>query len=150
MAPTASGVAMTGASAPAADAAATSAATVPAARSFTFIVASYGRWCDPRDRRRRLFAGGYRRLCAGLARRDVLVEPEHVVRVVLRLQRDEPLVLRPEARADGVAVVVAHEVEVDAARRPRLHRGGDRPRPRNVPFVVGGILPDREIGRAHV
>src|SRR2546426_8099380 len=51
----------------------------------------------------------------GLARRDVLVDPEEVVRVVLLLQRLQPVVLlRPVGLPNSLRSLVAEEVHVHA------------------------------------
>src|SRR5438045_7096128 len=63
-------------------------------------------------------------------RRDVLVETKEVGRVVARLQGNEPVELALAVRRpDPVWTLVAHPVRVATARRERLHRVPQRPRP---------------------
>ena len=80
------------------------------------------------------FAAGQSR-----ARRDVVVEPEHIGRVVLRLQRRQPLVRR---RLVGCAARLwvgdRQEVEVRPARVRRQRRSDTTP-PRDSTLVVLGV-----------
>src|SRR6185437_4631246 len=57
-------------------------------------------------------------------RRNVQIHPEQVVRVVLRLQLCQPLVVRAVAGADEILLLLAEarEVEVQAAGRVLVHR----------------------------
>ena len=62
-------------------------------------------------------------------RQDVLVDPEHVVRVVRRLDLREAGVVRAVGRLHARLALVHHEVDVGAARRVRVQRlpVADRP-----------------------
>ena len=76
--------------------------------------------------------------------RDVLVAPEEVVRVVLRLDGHEPVEVRAVGGANSVGLVVTEVVHVHRVRHPRPQCGVQLARPANVAFVVGGIVPLRQ------
>src|SRR5207302_10922493 len=60
---------------------------------------------------------------------DVVVEPEQVRRVVLRLDRHEPIVVTAEADGDPSALVFGNVVYVDGASGERLRGCPKIPRP---------------------
>src|SRR5688572_29932314 len=67
-----------------------------------------------------------------LLRSDVVVEPEHVLRVILPLRGEQPLVVLTKRRARYgfcVPVLCTNEVKVDGAGRIRLHPLPPIPRP---------------------
>src|SRR4051812_31160619 len=103
-----------------------------------------GRRSSRRPRWWRSYArGGPEPSRSSTRRRDVLVEPEHVRRVVAVLQGHEPVpFLRAEPGPD--LVVVRDEVEVHAARRERLHRVRRAADPLDVRLVAGRIRPGRD------
>src|SRR5207244_8472795 len=80
-------------------------------------------------------------------RRNVLVHPESVFRIVLAFEADEPLVfLRVVCSPNpfGSLVPLGPEViDVHAAGCERLHCTPKTPGPRDVCFVFRGIGPDR-------
>ncbi len=78
-----------------------------------------------------------------MRRLDILVQAEQVVRVVLALQRCQPLVLRAEGFAHHVIALLlkAGEVEIAAAIRIRLQGGAKLPHPGDIGRVVRGIFP---------
>src|SRR5690606_16608754 len=79
------------------------------------------------------------------AGRDVVVEPEHVVRVVSPLQLPQPAgVPGAQTGRHPVRALVADEVEVDRAGAPRPDVGADVPHPADAAFVVGRVLPHPE------
>src|SRR5262249_54612799 len=53
-------------------------------------------------------------------RQNVLVDVEHVARIVLRLDLAEPLVIRAVGGADAVLALVHHEVDVSPTGRVRV------------------------------
>src|SRR5262245_39290150 len=72
------------------------------------------------------------------------VQPEEVVRVVLRFEPGQTVVVARVCLPDPVvAVVFAEFVGVDAAGDVRLHALPGLAHPRDVGFVGGGILPER-------
>src|SRR5256885_1563804 len=73
---------------------------------------------------------------------DVLVQPEHVVRVERSLQRDQAFVFRVAVdRANHGLSGLDHVVDVVAARREWLERVHGVSSPREVSLVQVGILP---------
>src|SRR4029453_8753748 len=74
-------------------------------------------------------------------RRDVVVRPEEVLRVVLRLDPAEPCVLlRPtEGLDDSIHLVEVEHVDVDAPPGPRLEVAHDRPGAVEVVLVIGRV-----------
>src|SRR5262245_11926534 len=70
---------------------------------------------------------------------DVLVMPEHVLRVVAALQRDEAGVLfGPVERDEAVGGFVGHEIHI-AAGRERLHRLPGLADPGDVTLGIGVV-----------
>src|SRR5437867_10053187 len=96
--------------------------------------------------------------------RDVLVEPEHVLRIVLPLDLPQSLVVRSEVRRHAVLVVRRGEVDVPAAIRiwreglvvvphppdVRLVLRAVRPHPRDHRRVLRPAVPERGRLRRHV
>src|SRR5262245_20616675 len=80
------------------------------------------------------------------ARRNVLVDPEHIRRIVLLLDRREAreLVGRKRRSHPLRRLALADVVEVDAARRKRPRRARRRPGPRNVSLGVVWVGPTRD------
>src|SRR5205814_9673064 len=60
---------------------------------------------------------------------DVLVDVEHVLRVVLPLDPREPVVVAAVGRPHPLLAFVHHEVDIRAARRGRVQRLPVVPRP---------------------
>src|SRR5712691_10059970 len=82
----------------------------------------------------------------GRARRDVLVQPENVVRVPLVLELDQLRVLvlavgRAQARD---ALVGLDEVREGGAYPERAHRLGKPPRPSGITIVLNRVHPHSE------
>ena len=80
-------------------------------------------------------------LRGGADRRDVLVEPEDVVRVVGRLDPLQALDRAPVGAGRALVLVVAHEVDVRPPAQKRLDRGVGRARPGDLARVVGSVTP---------
>ena len=81
-----------------------------------------------------------------LARLYVLVEAEHVCRIVLVLEDDQPLVrLRVEGRADALLAIVTDKVQVDALAHLRSHHRLELPDPAYIFRLFGRVSlhPDR-------
>src|SRR5436190_17956330 len=81
---------------------------------------------------------------AELIRRDVVVEAEAVVRVVLALELAQTgKALGAVFRLQAVAERLARVVDI-GARSPRLEQRGERTCRRDPAVVVGGLLPRRD------
>src|SRR6266536_5277323 len=77
-------------------------------------------------------------------RRDVLVPPEQVARVILGLQLREPLVVGPVcALAHALGLVLGHKVDVHAAGGVWRHPVEEVSRPADTGLVLGGFAPAR-------
>src|SRR4029450_12166137 len=77
-------------------------------------------------------------------RPDVLVQPEEVRRVVLALERPEPLVLGlAVGRPYSVLPLLPEKVHVDTARGIRAHCLPQLPGPRHARGRASGLGPDR-------
>src|SRR5919201_947570 len=80
-------------------------------------------------------------MAAGALRRDVLVQAEHVVRVVATLQLDEAAMVLRVGRLDPLGAVVPEEVDVRRALAGGLEPPERVPGPGHVGVVVGRIRP---------
>src|SRR6185369_13265268 len=76
---------------------------------------------------------------------DVLVQPEHVVRVPGPLERDQPVVLgvAVDAANDHLVAGLGHVVHIATGDAPRLGQVDARAPPRAVRVVETGVVPHR-------
>src|SRR6185437_1642692 len=84
---------------------------------------------------------------------DILVHPEQIARIVLRLDRGKTLRIAEIGPPYAVRVVLRDEVDVGAAGRKRRRRVEQRPRPGDALAVVRRFAParvdvDQELRRA--
>src|SRR5450755_4356744 len=80
-----------------------------------------------------------RQLRASACGLDVLVDVEHIVRVVAVLDLGEPVIVTSVGRFDPVAALVHHEVDVGAARGGRVQLLPVVPGPLRDEAGVGGV-----------
>src|SRR5581483_10453137 len=78
---------------------------------------------------------------SSLGRLDVLIHPEEICRVVLRLQLHQSIVGRPVGGSDAVGLFLGHEIDVSAAAGERPRFGKKFACPANHALVFGGGFP---------